>query len=383
MKKNNNERKECISGNKATAHAVRLARVQVIPVYPITPATSVSEGIAKFESKGLLDADIKLMESEHSSMAACIGASIAGARVFTATSSQGLLYMTEMVHWAAGSRLPIVMVNVNRAICAPWALWSDMNDSMSVKDSGWVQIYCADAQDVLDSVLIAYKLAEKVSIPVMVCYEGFLVSHAYEQVTIPNQEVVDKFLSPRVAEFKLSPDNPYSIGNLVLPATFTEMKSNFHIDMKKVFAECKKISTEFKKLFGRKREMVFSVHSANKTKTAVVAMGTMTSTIKEVAADNNIDVVSLKMFRPFPTKELSRRLSKYDKVVVIDRNLSYGQGGQTWLEARSALLGQKNIKKIYGYVAGLNGVDITPNMIGNILADSNKRRSDSGPIIWR
>lgn len=381
--KNKEQKMKFISGNEAAAHGVRLARVQVVAGYPITPATTVTEKITEFAAKGIFDGRIQLVESEHSSMATCIGAAMTGVRTFTATSSQGLLYMGEMVHWAAGSRLPIVMVNANRAICAPWALWSDQSDSMSLKDSGWMQFYCENAQEVLDSILMAYKLSEKLLIPSMVCYEGFLISHAYEPVIIPSQSEVDKFLPPYKAKYTLNPDKPHSFGNMIWPEDFTEIKHNFHGDMLVVTKEAKKISEEFQKVFGRKGEMVFEAHTKTSADTVVIAMGSMTSTIHGAMKNNsNVDVVKLKMFRPFPKRELRKLFLKYEKVIVIDRNLSPGQGGQMWTEIRSMLCGSKIGLKVFGYVAGLNGMDITPDTVKDMVKDSGERTTDFEPILW-
>lgn len=384
------DRMEFISGNAAAAEAVRLARVQVVPAYPITPATTVPEKIADFIADGSLHAKFIPVESEHSAMAACIGASISGARTFTATSSQGLELMNEMLPWASGDRLPIGMVNVNRALAAGWALWADHNDSMSVKDTGWMQLYVKDAQDVLDTILIGYKLAEWVNIPFMVVYEGFIVSHAYERVMIPDQSLVDEFLPPYKPKFKLDPDNPCAFGGMVLQTPYAEMQRLFHEDMQTVPKVAQNFADEFERITGRKREMVIETYNIQKAKTIIVGMGTMVSTIRKIAEnDPEIGLIRIKMFRPFPIRALTRAIIgnsfAVKKIIVIDRNLSRGQGGHTWQELRAGMYSFRDVYKgpIFGYTTGLNGEDITPGVIHGIIDDAKTKSDDNQPILWR
>ncbi len=197
-----------ISGNEAVAYGAMLSRVQVIPAYPISPQTTIVEALSDFCASGKLKADFVQVESEHSAMACCVGAASAGARTFTATSAQGLALMHEVLHWAAGSRLPIVMANVNRAMSAPWTMWCDQGDSLAQRDTGWLQFYCEDNQEVLDTIIMAYRISEKVLLPVMVCLDGFILSHTYEQVDIPEIQDVDRFLPPYEARYKLDVEAP-------------------------------------------------------------------------------------------------------------------------------------------------------------------------------
>lgn len=390
---------ELLSGNLAAATAVKLARVQVIPAYPITPATTIPEQIASFVESGKLKAEFLCSESEHSAMASAIGAAAVGARVFTATSSQGLLLMTEMIYWAAGARLPIVMVNVNRAICAPWALWADHNDSMSVKDAGWIQLYCKNAQEVLDSILMGYKLGEKkqIQIPVMIVYEGFTVSHAYEPVIVPRQESVDQFLPPRDPKYKLDIEDPRTIGGLLSPSGYAETQYQLHEAMSRVPAEAERISREFQKTFDWKTTAVLETVRAKTAPTIFVCMGTMAETVREVIRENpDFGLIRIKMFRPFPVENLKKILGAriangcpIRKIIVLDHSLSRGQGGHLWMELRHCFYSflrqdvYRQMPHILGYVTGLSGEDITPAVIRNILQHAQNNNGDQKSVMWR
>ncbi len=238
--------KKVLMGNHAISYGATLSRVQVIAAYPITPQTQVVELLSEIVANGELDAEFIKVESEHSAMAACIGASAAGARAFTATSSQGLLLMHEVLHWASRARLPIVMANINRAISPGWTIWTDQNDSLSQRDTGWMQIYTADNQEVLDSIIIGYKVAEKVSIPLMIVLDAFVLSHTYEPVDVPDQEKIDKFLPPYKPKIKLDPEDPHAFGGLTAPNIYMEFQYNHQQAM----MEAKKIINEVGKEYG-------------------------------------------------------------------------------------------------------------------------------------
>lgn len=389
-----------VPGNVAAALGAKLARIQVAPIYPITPATTVSEKLADLISDNELKAKIIYVESEHSAMAACVGAAMTGVRTFTATSSQGLLLMNEMVHWASGARLPIVMAVANRAICAPWALWADHNDTMSVKDAGWIQLYCASAQEILDTMLLAYKISEQVLLPVMVIYEGFLVSHTYEPVIIPSQEEADEFLPAYQPKFKLDPENPISFGTIIMmPDYAAQLRYRLHNDILNVFKKSEEAAQEFGAVFGRSATAIVESCNTETARTIFISMGTMADTIKETVKKNpDLGLIRIKMFRPFPKEKLQKLLFASDrdwdksplkKIVVIDRSLSCGQGGQLWQEVRSSLYnlnGNSNhcsiAPKILGYVVGLNGDDVTPQTVENILQHSQSVVSDEKPLLW-
>jgi len=330
-------------------------------------------------------------------MAACIGAAMTGVRAFTATSSQGLLLMNEMIHWAAGARLPIVMAVANRAICAPWALWADHNDTMSVKDAGWIQLYCTNAQEVLDTILLAYRISEQTLIPVMVIYEGFLVSHTYEPVIVPSQKDADKFLPPLKPKFKLDPKNPISFGTIIMmPDYAAQLRYRQNNDMLTVFQKSEEAAQEFESAFGRSSTAIVESHNTKTAQTIFISMGTMADTAKEVEKNPDIGWIRIKMFRPFPSRQIQKIILdrvwddfSLKRIIVLDRNLSCGQGGHLWQEIRSALYDVTwrcnpycDKPKIFGYVAGLNGNDITPATIEEIIKHSQLALNDERPILW-
>ena len=313
-----------LTGNEAAAMAVKLSGVQVIAAYPITPQTSIAEKLASAVAASELKARYLKVESETSALAAVMGGSLSGARVFSATSSQGLALMHELLHWSSGARLPIVMVNVNRSMAAPWSLGTDHNDTLSQRDTGWMQFYCETAQEVLDSIIIAYKLAEKVNIPAMVCLDGFLLSHYSEPVEIPDREAVDSFLPARKTEYKLDPDHPATYGGGVFSEVLYKLKRRLQADMEASLEDYQAICQEYQTLFKRSYQAV-EVIGPDSGDLAIIAMGTLAGTVKAFLKTNGHDQISLiklRLFRPFPAGELADRLAGFKKVLVLDRNLS-------------------------------------------------------------
>lgn len=366
--------KKVLMGNHAASHAVRLARVQVISAYPITPQTQIVEELSEICAKGDLDAKFLKVESEHSAMAAIIGAASAGCRSFTATSSQGLALMHELLHWAAGARLPLVMVNVNRALGPGWNIWTDQSDSLSQRDTGWLQLYVEDNQEVLDTVLQAYALAEKVDLPVMVCYDAFILSHTYEPVDLPEQEEVDAFLPPHVPGDILDVDNPRSFNALVMPDNYFELRYKMQKAMEEAPDIFQKIDTDFSDRFGRSYGIVEKVHTDD-AETVLVTSSSMTSMARLVidklrAEGLKVGLLKIKMFRPFPIREVREALFGKQKAVVIDRNLSFGKGGIFADEIRGAIANASDQPPVYGYIAGLGGRDMTCEVIEEILRES-------------
>jgi 2-oxoisovalerate ferredoxin oxidoreductase alpha subunit len=354
------------NGNYAAAYAVKLSRVRVVAAYPITPQTAVVEKIAEFVAKGEMKAQYIKVESEHSAMSACIGASAAGVRTFTATSSQGLLYMHEMLHWASGSRLPIVMAQVNRAIAPPWSIWTDHNDSISQRDTGWIQFYCENNQDILDTVIQAYKIAEdhRVSLPAMVCYDGFELSHTAMPIELPSQKEVDGFLKPYDTERALvNLEEPTTHGNLVNPELYMEFRYLMHKAMDNARHVIDDIASEFSRHFGRDYESQIQCYKCRDIDVAIVSMGSTASEAKE-AVDRlrkeklPVGAVKLRVFRPFPI-ELFQELGKRVKAfVVIDRDISFGMEGALFTELKSALYHLEEKPMVLGFIAGLGGRDI-------------------------
>ena len=355
-----------VNGNYAAAYAVKLAKVKVVAAYPITPQTSVVEKIADFIANGEMNAEYIKVESEHSAMSACIGASAAGVRTFTATSSQGLLYMHEMLHWASGSRLPIVMAQVNRAIAPPWSIWTDHNDSISQRDTGWIQFYCENNQDILDTLIQAYKIAEdtRVMLPAMVCYDGFELSHTSMPIELPDQRDVDDFLGPYNEEHALLDlEKPSTHGNLVNPELYMEFRLLIQKAMEKAKLVIDETALDFSRRFGRNYESQVQCYKCRDIDVAIVSMGAISSEAKE-AVDTlrkeklPVGAIKLRGFRPFPVEafqELGKRVKAF---VIIDRDISFGMEGALFTEVKSALYHLEEKPLVLGFIAGLGGRDI-------------------------
>jgi len=380
--------KKVMIGNHAVAWGARLARVEVISAYPITPQTQVVEKLSEMCADGTLPARFIKVESEHSAMAACIGASAAGVRTFTATSSHGLAYMHEMLHWAAGGRHPIVMVDVNRALGPGWNIWTDQNDSLSQRDTGWVQLYCETSQEVLDTTVQAFKLAEVLDLPVMVMLDGFYLSHTAEPVDVPDQEMVDRFLPPRVARFKLDVDDPHAFGALVRPDTYMEMRWLQQEALREVPRVFENVEADWMRMFGRSYGAVES-YRAEDAELLLVTSGTVTSTARFVvdqrrAAGEAIGLVKVKMFRPFPTALLRKALAGVERVAVLDRNISPGHSGIFAEELRAALYDAPADERpdVYGYVLGLGGRDITPAVIDDVIERTRQSTKSEREDLW-
>jgi len=358
-------------GNHAAAYGAKLARAEVVAAYPITPQTQTVEKIAEMVASGEMKAEYIKVESEHSAMAACIGASSAGARAFTATSSQGLALMHELLHWAAGARLPIVMTNVNRAMAPGWNIWSEQNDSLSQRDTGWLQFYCESNQEVLDTVIQAYKIAEKVSLPVMICLDGFSLSHTYEGVNIPDQEDIDDFLPPYDPKYKLDVDDPKTFGAMIFPDWYYEMRYKMHEAMIEAMSVIAEVDEEFREKFGRKYGIVED-YRCDGAKTIMIASGTIASTAKDVIdamrdAGESVGMAKVRVFRPFPKDEIRKIARNAENIGVIDRNISFGHEGIFFSETKAALYSAPNRPKVFDFIAGLGGRDVTPEDIEDMI----------------
>ncbi len=379
-----------INANQAAAHAARLARAAVIPAYPITPQTTVVETIEEFIHEGIMDAEYIRVESEHSAMAAAIGASASGVRTFTATSSQGLLYMGEVVFWAAGSRLPIGMVIVDRAVGPPWNIHTDHQDAMSQRDSGWIQMFVSSAQEALDSVITMYKVAEnpEVLLPFMVCIDAFILSHTYMPVNVPDQAEVDSFLPTyRPPHWMLDPDLPVDMGNLVMPMEdYMEMRWSIHTSMEKAKELLNQISREFAERFGRDHGGLIKAVDLEDADVAIVSLGTLSSEAEY--ALKRIDtaktgLLKVRMFRPFPREEIIKLLKDKDVVVVLDRSISFGHSGPLAMEVRSALYGIDEAPKVVNFIVGLGGRDVTYKDIVSMVNFAIKVPEDEVfPCYW-
>jgi len=377
---------EVIEGSHAVAHAARLARVQVVAAYPITPQTHIVEAISQYCSDGRLNARFLCVESEHSAMAATIGASLGGARVFTATSSHGLAYMHELLHWASASRLPIVMAEVNRALGPGWNIWTDQTDSLAQRDTGWIQLYCEDGQDAFDTTLMAFKLAEAVNLPVMVVLDAFYLSHTYEPVEIGSQEQVDQFLPRPAPRFRLDTAAPFNFGQLAQPGVYTEMRYNMEMAMNAALGYYRTLAAEFSEQFGRSYRPLEPLQCED-ADIILVTSGTVSATARTAVAQlrdqgEKVGLLKIRMFRPFPEALIRRHLTGAGKVAVVDRNFSFGAGGIFAQEIRAALCNHRPHPPVFGYIAGLGGRDITPQTILHIYQKTKQSTAPTTGADW-
>ena len=378
--------KQVLEGSHAVSEAVRLAKVQVMSAYPITPQTHIVEALSEYCSDGTMNARFLCVESEHSAMAAVIGASSAGVRTFTATSSQGLALMHELLHWTSAARLPVVMAEVNRALAPGWNIWMDQTDSLAQRDTGWIQFYCEDGQEVLDTTLQAYRLAETVNLPVMVVLDAFFLSHTFEPVDIPDQKLVDRFLPPFSPRIALDTSDPFAMGQMAPPNIYMEMRHDIQKAMEQVPDIFIKVEEEFREIFGRTYGMVEKVY-CDDAQIIMVMTGTAASTCRKVISDlrsqgEKVGMLKLKMFRPFPLNLMREHLGHVQKIAVVDRNFSFGASGIFAQEIRAALHNNQNHPPVFGYITGLGGRDVTPEVLTEIYW---KTKNSTGPIaesIW-
>ena len=378
--------KKVIEGSHAVSYAVMLSRVQVICAYPITPQTHIVEKLSDLCSTGEMQAKFLKVESEHSAMAGCIGASAVGVRAFTASSSQGLALMHELLHWAAGARLPIVMANVNRSLGAPWNIWCDQTDSLSQRDTGWLQFYCESSQEALDTVIQAYKISEKISLPSMVVLDAFYLSHTFEPVNIPDQGRVDRFLPPYEPKYRLDPKVPRSFSGLTPPDLFTEMRYQIQEAMEEAKKVILHVDEEFDALFGRRYGLVEG-YRLEDAELVLVTSGTPASTARDVIDQYRDDgkpvgLLKVRTFRPFPSEEIRKALKNVSKVAVIDRNISFGMGGIFAEELKSVYGNEEEGPIIFGYIAGLGGRDITKETISGILEYTFEEDRPKRASLW-
>ena len=363
-----------IEGSRAVAEAIALCRPQVICAYPITPQTHIVEGLGEMvKSRDLQGCEFINVESEFAALSVAIGASATGARTYTATASQGLLFMAEAVYNAAGLGLPIVMTIGNRAIGAPINIWNDHSDSVSMRDAGWIQLYAESNQEALDLHIQAFKLAEELSCPVMVCIDGFILTHAYDRVDVPSQKQVDAFLPPFEPRQLLDPAFPISIGAMVGPEAFTEVRYLAHHKQLRALKLIPVLQAEFEKGFGRASGGLLRSYRTEDAETIVVALGSVNGTIQEVVdemRDDGVKIgsVSLCSFRPFPLAAVSEALQHAKRVVVLEKCLAVGLGGIVSDGVRNALSGI--VLKGYTVIAGLGGRAITRGSLRQLFEDA-------------
>jgi len=378
MKKN----KIFISGDEAVAHGVRLSRPHVIAAYPITPQTITVERLSEMVEKGEMVTEYMHVESEHSALSASMGASSVGARTFTATSSQGLLYMAEALHYASGGRYPIVMMNANRSLALPWSIYGDQRDSLSLLDSGWIQVYVEDAQEALDMIIQAYKIAEHADVltPMMVNLDGFILTHTYELVEIPEQEKVDEFLPPFETPNKMCFETPKNLAFSSQPDDNTEFKYQQNKAMLDSIDVIEKTDQEFGEKFGRFYHGMVEEIMCDDADAVLVTLGSITGTVRVVAEQlrakgHKVGILKIRYMRPFPEKEIMELGKKVKSVGVIDKDISFGYEGTVFTNVNSAL-SKANVSVFkQNFIGGLGGRDITKaeieKMYMELLAGEN------------
>ncbi|MFY9717114.1 MAG: transketolase C-terminal domain-containing protein [Thermoplasmata archaeon] len=366
---------QVISGNYAQSYAAKLARVQVVSAYPITPQTSIVEKLADFTASGELSAQFVKVESEHSALQVCVSAAALGARTYTATSSQGLLLMHELLHWASGMRAPIVMGVVNRAVAPPWNIGADHTDTMSQRDTGWIQFYVESNQEVLDTVLEAYRLAEhpEVRLPAMVCEDAFYLSHTVEPVDVPAAAVVDGFLAPRENHATLVPGSVARLGSFTGPDHYVEFRRQVAQAMERVPAVFAEVEEEYRRAVGRDHGGALPLYRTDDADAVLVTMGTATSTARVVvdelrALGRKVGLVKLRQFRPFPEEELRALASTAERIGVVDRSYTFGRTGPAAAEVAAAIYASPRRPELTGFLAGIGGRDVTPHAVRAMYA---------------
>ncbi len=368
-------------GSRAVAETVALCRPQVICAYPITPQTHIVEALGEMVKSGLLaGCEFLNVESEFGALSVAIGASAAGARAYTATASQGLLFMAEAVYNASGLGLPIVMTIGNRAIGAPINIWNDHSDSMSMRDAGWIQLFAETNQEAADLHIQAFRLAEELSCPVMVCMDGFILTHAYDRIDIPTQEQVDSWLPPFEPRQVLDPDAPVSIGAMVGPDAFSEVRYLAHHKQLRALERIPQLSREFQETFGRESGGLLRTYLTEDAETIVVALGSVNGTIQEAVdelrADGvSIGSISIGSYRPFPLDRVQAALADAKRIVVLEKSLAVGLGGMLATDVQMAISGRQ--RRVYTVIAGLGGRAITKASLMDLFRSARRDALES------
>jgi pyruvate/2-oxoacid:ferredoxin oxidoreductase alpha subunit len=381
-----------VTGNHAAGHSLSLAgeanrnaRGAVCGIYPITPQTEIVEFVAKFPfSRGR----VIPVESEHSAMGVCIGASLTGARSFTASSSNGLAYMAENVMTAAFYRLPIVMAAVNRTLGPPWNIWADQGDTLMFRDFGWIQLYCDSNQDVADTTLLAFRLAEdsRVMMPVMVCMDAFIVSHTAMETQLATQEQVDRYLPDCSIPHQIDTQHPVTVGGLAWPQETMSQRMDLDEASKRVPSVMEEHRKQFEKVFGREVGGAVSGYHTEDAESILIASGTVATTAHEVVRERRrqgekVGLIRIRMFRPFPSEEVRALCRNARRIGVLDRNYAAGIGGIFCHDVRAGLQGHSDVL-VQGYLTGVGGGDVVPEMIREVVTDLSCRSEVTAPI-WK
>lgn len=383
-----------LTGNYACAYGAKVARAEVIPVYPITPQTHIMEKLSDFVTHGELDAEFISVESEHTAMAVAIAAQATGARAFTATSAQGLVYMHENLFVASGLRLPIVMAVVNRALGAPNSIFADLSDALDQRDTGWIQIFVENAQEAHDMVLQAYRIAEneEVLLPVFISFEGIIISHLMEPVELMDQDLADEFLAPyEPKHLQLHPDRIVSMGQILMDDSYyMEYRYQQQEGMDRALKVIPQVDEAFGRIFGRRYGGLFQAEMMEDAEVALLTAGSLASTARAVvqalrSEGLKIGLVKMRTFRPFPLQELREILQNVRCVAVIERDVSIGAGGVIYVEVSHSLYGLKNHPRLVNYIVGLGGRDMRFEDVAKIARDVYEEREEENihqPIRW-
>ena len=372
---------QIMEGSHAVAEAVKYCRPQVIAAYPITPQTHIVETLASMVADCELDCDYITVESEFSALSACLGASAAGSRTYSATTSQGLALMFEVCFNVAGMRLPIVMTIANRALGAPLSIWNDQQDSISLRDSGWLQFYAEDNQEATDLHYVAYKVAEdhRVLLPAFVCFDGFILSHTFEPVDVLTQGQADSYLPQFKPYQRLDADDPMSFGMYATPEYYLEFRYEIDCAVQRAAGVLREAGREFGEKFGRDYSGLVEGYRLDDAETAIVAMGSICGTVKDAiddmrSAGKKVGLLKIRCFRPFPTKDVAAALRDVSTVAVLDKNVSLGAKGAVALEIKDALY--KSGIPVYDYILGLGGRDVRKRDIAKIVSLAGEGKGD-------
>lgn len=372
--------REALEGSIAMARAVALCKPDVVSAYPITPQTHIVENLSKLVADGDMHTEFVSVESEFSAASVVLGAAAAGARAYTASSSQGILLMSEVMFNIAGMRVPLVMNIANRSVGAPINIWNDQSDTMAVRDAGWIQLHCASNQEAVDTTIQAFRIAQETDLPVAVNMDGFVLTHTMEVIDMPDQAGVDKFLPPFEFARKLDPAHPSSMGTLVDPNYFPEVRHSHHAAMAKALPKIEEIDKAFAKVFGRASGGLLTVEGDKKAKVGILALGSVIGTMlagfetfKDEAGPARI--IKLRAFRPLPAKAIRDAVKGLDSLIVIDRAISPGMGGVLGTEVSAVLSTMDKPPKVFNYALGLGGRDIPVTMYRDLLKTIARKKA--------
>jgi pyruvate ferredoxin oxidoreductase alpha subunit len=367
-RKTGGEEKNVVEVSHAVSEAVKLCEPDVMAIYPITPQTHVSEGLSQMKADGEVSAEKINVESEQSAMSACIGAQATGLRAYTATSSQGLALMHEMLFIASSMRLPVVMTVVNRSLSAPLSIWNDQQDSFSQRDTGWIQLYVEDGQEAHDTQVQAFRIAQEANLPVMVCIDGFMLSHVYEPVEYMTQAQVSKFVPKYKPEYTLDPGKPVTMGTLGTPQYYMRFRKQLHDAVLASRDTIRRVNSEFSSSFGRSYgNGLIEEISMKERKHALITIGSVTGTARAVAEKEGVGIIKVRALRPFPEEDLRRACSGLESVGVLEKDISLGANGSLFDEVKAALYGLGNPPVISNFIAGIGGRDITMDDLSGVM----------------